>query len=1060
MSTRALGSGYRLFVCRAAIAAIQLILLIPEASRGAAVSFDRDCNDNWFQTCQQNGQPRTNWDNDAIPGPGDDVTIGALVGPAVAGAQPDININSLTAPGGLRIGDGTELLLFAASAVNGLTWFRTSVYTTAALVLSGASELGPSATVTGMQTGRVRNVGSLAVTASGNNLEIELVNEGTVDQRGSLTLGTGRIVNSAMWNLHQNNSGVARNNSFEPADSRFVNGAMLRNLDGNSSINVVFESNEPATIEVQKGALTINGGASFGGPISIAPGAILVAQPPAVAAAHVFHGEVMLTGGGTMRLDGDVGLRHRIEGMLVNLLNGPPESPGALSLDNVDAEIAAGGILQNRGRLVWGTPSQPGGTLAGAGMLLNERDARIHVGSSSARLAVKFQNSGTVSQTANLAVADASIANAAGARWDMGRLTTILNQGTGASRIDNRGTFATGENDGLSSIQVPLDMAGDGKLEVAQGSALGLTGGGFWSSSTPLVVRGSAELSGPTNPPEVRDFVIRRTAAFAPLIPPSSGVVEILERARLMIGDPLDPEEGGVRLTNREHVELRLRGGAVVGLGTLVNAGRIAAIQGRLGIEGLPLAIDNRREVAILQAVEINGSLLNSGSSSEKLPANLFFEDGARLTMISGQENSVIENRGVATFFGSSNLDGAGTLVNQSEGRITKTADDSFGGGGTATIDVALNNRGHVLVAQGTLRLAGAVVQNQNGTLIGGRWTVFNNGRLLIDDTMIDTIGPGAQVFLARDYPSSPFAALRRVEGMLDIGDHYTSGEAVEVQGAGQLRVLDSKTFKPVRLINGPNGSFVATQRSGGGGQGRGTGAGAAPAPVEPFVNFDVEDDLFLNEGEVIPGGVEAFGSFGINGDYSQTATGTLRLDVGPSEHDQLHVTGTATLDGTLVVELLDGYVPQASDIIVAVTAGAVSGQFANATERVFMSAGAFDVHYTATEVVLSGFDPEATPPTSTPSASTPTPEGTVTALTEQPVTASPTPTRTPTPAPCAGDCNGDGRISIDELISGVNILLESAELEVCPSFDADEDGSVTVDEIVAVLQAALNGCD
>jgi hypothetical protein len=59
----------------------------------------------------------------------------------------------------------------------------------------------------------------------------------------------------------------------------------------------------------------------------------------------------------------------------------------------------------------------------------------------------------------------------------------------------------------------------------------------------------------------------------------------------------------------------------------------------------------------------------------------------------------------------------------------------------------------------------------------------------------------------------------------------------------------------------------------------------------------------------------------------------------------------------------------------------------------------------------------------------------------------------------CVGDCNGDGMVSIDELILGVNIALGSATLDQCPSFDADGDGMVGINELVTAVNNALNGC-
>jgi hypothetical protein len=61
--------------------------------------------------------------------------------------------------------------------------------------------------------------------------------------------------------------------------------------------------------------------------------------------------------------------------------------------------------------------------------------------------------------------------------------------------------------------------------------------------------------------------------------------------------------------------------------------------------------------------------------------------------------------------------------------------------------------------------------------------------------------------------------------------------------------------------------------------------------------------------------------------------------------------------------------------------------------------------------------------------------------------------------ARCVGDCNGDGSVTVDEIVTGVNIALGNAEVDDCPRFDRNCDGTVTVDEIVTAVSNALNGC-
>ncbi len=64
------------------------------------------------------------------------------------------------------------------------------------------------------------------------------------------------------------------------------------------------------------------------------------------------------------------------------------------------------------------------------------------------------------------------------------------------------------------------------------------------------------------------------------------------------------------------------------------------------------------------------------------------------------------------------------------------------------------------------------------------------------------------------------------------------------------------------------------------------------------------------------------------------------------------------------------------------------------------------------------------------------------------------------TPAPaCVGDCNGDERVTVDEVLAIVNIALGTVPVSGCEAGDANGDGQVTVDEILTAVNNALNGC-
>jgi hypothetical protein len=62
--------------------------------------------------------------------------------------------------------------------------------------------------------------------------------------------------------------------------------------------------------------------------------------------------------------------------------------------------------------------------------------------------------------------------------------------------------------------------------------------------------------------------------------------------------------------------------------------------------------------------------------------------------------------------------------------------------------------------------------------------------------------------------------------------------------------------------------------------------------------------------------------------------------------------------------------------------------------------------------------------------------------------------------APCTGDCDGYTGVRIDELVIGVGVALGLQPTTRCPAIDADLDGAVTVDELIAGVLHALDGCD
>jgi hypothetical protein len=122
---------------------------------------------------------------------------------------------------------------------------------------------------------------------------------------------------------------------------------------------------------------------------------------------------------------------------------------------------------------------------------------------------------------------------------------------------------------------------------------------------------------------------------------------------------------------------------------------------------------------------------------------------------------------------------------------------------------------------------------------------------------------------------------------------------------------------------------------------------------------------------------------------------------------------------------------------------GPDSGVFCNALT------GMCEVNATATPTPTPTAPSEDTTPSLTPSnAVTPSPSP------------SSTPTDTVTPGGrCPGDCDGDGAVTIEDVVTLVTIALDTAPLTACEPGDANQDGAITVEEVLKAVGHALSSC-
>src|SRR5262249_30750003 len=110
------------------------------------------------------------------------------------------------------------------------------------------------------------------------------------------------------------------------------------------------------------------------------------------------------------------------------------------------------------------------------------------------------------------------------------------------------------------------------------------------------------------------------------------------------------------------------------------------------------------------------------------------------------------------------------------------------------------------------------------------------------------------------------------------------------------------------------------------------------------------------NTASVNPGGTGAAGTLIVTGNYTQTSAGTLNIDLGGTaggQFDQLKVSGTSTLDGTLQVGLINGYSPAGGDSARVLTFNSRTNDFASKNGLTF-TGGVFAPVYGSNNLTLT----------------------------------------------------------------------------------------------------------
>jgi fibronectin-binding autotransporter adhesin len=352
--------------------------------------------------------------------------------------------------------------------------------------------------------------------------------------------------------------------------------------------------------------------------------------------------------------------------------------------------------------------------------------------------------------------------------------------------------------------------------------------------------------------------------------------------------------------------------------GTSLNAGAYT----QTGVSG----IVNSGTQVYGGTLTVAGELSDAASSSR-----LSIENGGTVTAGSLDNFGAISTGIALNDTGNNTLNVTGAFTNEAGGQLYLNASND------AVTAGSFGNSGTVLMSNGTSLKAGAYTQTAGLTAVDGTLTVAgelsNDASSSLSIQMGGTANAGSvdnfgQIATGNDSADTGNNALNVAGGFTN-----EAGGQVSLQASGDKTTAGS--FTNSGAVTLAAGTSLTVNSGGAYTQAAGSTDvdGTLIAPGGVNINGGALSGSGTVNGNVINGGTVAPGdptTLTINGNYSQTADGTLVIDVSSAtDYTMLDVTGNATLDGTVDFDFLGGYVPGANTTLAFLdVTGAVSGDF------------------------------------------------------------------------------------------------------------------------------------
>lgn len=460
-----------------------------------------------------------------------------------------------------------------------------------------------------------------------------------------------------------------------------------------------------------------------------------------------------------------------------------------------------------------------------------------------------------------------------------------------------------------------LDDPGDGAIHVADGD---LAFEGEFANAGSVLVSGG-------------------TLTFADMSKGSRAESTITNSGTIVIedGNILEIDGASTIFLNLDGGEVILEEtGSVIGTGTFVNGGDLIKNDPTKSraIASLAVLFDNRHDDPGDGAIHVNDGVLsiegvftNAGSTFVRAAAEALLDPGDGASHADAMTNSgviIIESgadltiRDSATVFTNlfggtvilegGNITGAGLFDNF--GLISKT--DPAKSRSLSSISTSLDNRhddpgdGAIIVTEGTLILEGVFT---------------NSGSLLVMAMAEALLDPGDGAIRADDMTNNGIIVVES-SGLFGVN-------AVLTNTAGSDWLVDGTLF--VDSLGDIANYGDMSIGSGGTVENTGDFDHMENAILSGNGTIDNSSGTFLCGGVIRPGA--SVGTFSFLGDFNQTATSEINVEFSGTDpgtgYDVLAISGSATLDGAIHVDLLEPFEPIEGDSFAIITITGVKGK-------------------------------------------------------------------------------------------------------------------------------------